>query len=424
MSDASTAFRLNLEQQRKRAKELLKQLKNGDPAALARLNARSRKAGAQSLKLADAQHVIARELGFEAWSGLKAHIGALDQALAAIHQQPPPDAGLRTLHLRCGSDIQATLQAAGFGGDFLEISYPYCHGPVSAAANHLELEARFLAELTEPLFQISFEEALRHRQEAERALASSAAAFERIVLWMEHDCFDQMVLLRCLAHYASTQPPRVLELISIDRFPGTMRFIGLGQLPAEALRLLWRQRRPVDGAQLALAEQAFAALRSEDPRPLAALMRSGAAALPYLAASLHRLLQELPWVDDGLSLTERLSLQLLAQSQATFQRVFSALTYELDPLPFATDLRLMQTLIGLSQRSQPLLVIASEGPWHSRRLHITESGRAVLRGDCDAQSLQPRGRWVGGVHVSAAAAGWRWDEARRDAVWWPAARAG
>jgi hypothetical protein len=415
-ADAKPAFRLTLEQQRNRAKELLQALKTGDPEALARLASSNRSLSGRTLRLADAQRVIARELGFDAWAGLEAHIDSLDRALAAIHRQPPPDAAPRTLHVRCGSDIQMTLQAAGFRGEFLEVSYPYCHGPVSAAVNHLELEAQFITECAVPLFRVGFDAALQRRQQEEHALACSAANFERIVLWMEHDCFDQMVLLRCLTHYASTQAPRVLELVSIDHFPGSVRFIGLGQLPAEALRLLWEARQPVDAAQLALAQQSFAALQMDDPRRLAALMRGGAAALPYLARSLQRLLQELPWVSDGLSLTERLILQRLAQSDATFQQVFTALSFELDPLPFATDLKLLHTVADLSGLSQPLVRISDPGTWQEQGLQITEAGRAVLRGQCDAQSLQPRGRWVGGARVSLGPGGWRWDENRRDAV--------
>ena len=40
-----------------------------------------------------------------------------------------------------------------------------------------------------------------------------------------------------------TRRPRRLELINIGEFPGAVRFIGLGQLPPEALRMLWAKRR-------------------------------------------------------------------------------------------------------------------------------------------------------------------------------------
>ena len=47
---------------------------------------------------------------------------------------------------------------------------------------------------------------------------------------------------------------------------------------------------------------------------------------------------------------------------------------------------------------------------------ITELGRAVLRGERDWLSLSPPARWVGGVHIQPGVPAWRWDEAKRDAV--------
>jgi hypothetical protein len=417
------AFRPNLEQQRKLAKDLLKAAKAGDPSALARLAASGQPAGAtprqSEIKLTSAQFAIARELGFASWSELKSHIAALDRARSAIEGKGhPPDAGIKTLHLRCGSDIQETLIEAGFSGDFLEVSYPYCHGPVTTAPDRYEREARFIAEFAGEQMGVSFEAALARRHEEERGLAASAHEYERIVLWMEHDCFDQMVLVRCLAHYATTAIPRILELICINRFPGSIRFIGLGQLPAEAIRLLWERRQTVTSAQLGLASDAWQALTLDDPRRLAALMRTGTSALPDLSAALHRQLQELPSVENGLSLTERLILQILSDSDSVaLKRMFGLLTYERDPLPFSTDLSLLQTVERMEQLPEPTLKrsAAGEAQWNDE-LSITDTGRAVLRGERDFLSLQPSDRWVGGVHVRPGTPTWRWNEKKRDAV--------
>jgi hypothetical protein len=55
----------------------------------------------------------------------------LQRARAAISDRAPaPDADRPTVHLRCGSDIRESLRRAGFVGDFLEFSDPYCWGPV------------------------------------------------------------------------------------------------------------------------------------------------------------------------------------------------------------------------------------------------------------------------------------------------------
>ena len=60
--------KLDLEQQKKRAKELLRAYNSGDAAALARVQKRG------PIKLADAQLVIAREAGFPTWPRMKRDI--------------------------------------------------------------------------------------------------------------------------------------------------------------------------------------------------------------------------------------------------------------------------------------------------------------------------------------------------------------
>lgn len=83
MSDASSRLpgHPSLEQLRKQAKELLRAYRAGDPAAAQRVYAivpRLAEAGPSSeAKLADAQFVIARELGFDSWPKLVHYVAAL-----------------------------------------------------------------------------------------------------------------------------------------------------------------------------------------------------------------------------------------------------------------------------------------------------------------------------------------------------------
>ena len=71
--------RPSLEQLRKQAKELLRALRAGDPASRSRFAAAHRGDQSQGMRLADAQFVIARELGFASWARLKHHIAALER---------------------------------------------------------------------------------------------------------------------------------------------------------------------------------------------------------------------------------------------------------------------------------------------------------------------------------------------------------
>jgi hypothetical protein len=271
-----------------------------------------------------------------------------------------------------------------------------------------------------------YEEELERLRGHERRLHASAEDYERVVIWMEHDPWDQLILARLLAHYANAKRPRVLELIVVDEFPGPQRFLGLGQLPAEALRLIWPRRKPVTPAQLALANDAWLALTSDDPRQLAALVRSGTPALPIMAPALHRHLRELPSVENGLRLTEQLILEILHDhGPIPLYHVWSQITLRRDPLPYNTDLSFLASIQYMLAVSEPVLTMLpepvgkkppfSEKPF-GQPVSITELGQAVLRGERDWLSLRPPPRWAGGVYVEPDNPGWRWDEASRDAV--------
>jgi len=418
-------FRLNFEQQGKRAKELLKAARAGDPKALARFKSPP--------KLAEAQYLIAQELRFQNWAALKRHIATMtrEREFALAEAALPPDApslldgDLRTLHVRCGRDLKIPLQNAGFRGDFYEHNYPYLIGPVREGPGSLEERARFLvdsyADSRDPPLQ--YEPVLRGLERDEQQLHDSAD-YDRVVIWSEFDCYDQLVLVRLLAHYATHHRPARLELININEFPGAVRFIGLGQLPPEALRMLWATRKAATPAMLKLGLDAWRALADPDPRELAAIMRSGTPALPLLANALHRHLRELPSTVHGLSFTEEMALQLLAEGEMTLGHLAGRLTYERDPLPGQGDLQVRDRVLNMEGASARVYErragVDRNGqarpPW-TDVLTITDLGRAVLKGKVDFLSLRPPARWVGGVRVESDLPGWRWNEQTRNAQW-------
>ena len=260
-------FRLNFEQQGKRAKDLLKAARAGEAEALARFKSPPR--------LAEAQYLIARELRFDNWASMKRHISEMTLAREAMHASAP-DSDLPTLHIRCGHDLQESLKEAGFGGDYYVDIYPYIIGPVREGSGYLEQRARHIVDCYGDQFDppLEYEGQLRSLKDKERELHDSAD-YERVVLWFEHDVTDQLSLIHLLGHYAIHRRPSRLELVSISDFPGARRFTGLGELPPEALRLLWTTRKHVSAAQLRLGLDAWRALANPDPLPLAAIINPG-----------------------------------------------------------------------------------------------------------------------------------------------------
>jgi hypothetical protein len=408
-------FRINLEQQRKRAKDLQQALREREPTALQRFRSlHPRPDDVDSFRLSEAQLVIARELGLPSWPRLKAHIDAMDEARQTIADgAPAPDADLPTLHIRCGSDIQAPLGAAGFAGAFLAYGDPLCQGPLTGDPDWLARRAAFLHGSYEQPGGRSLGQIRAWLEAAENGLATAAQRYDRVALWFEHDSYDQLNLVRCLAVLAEN-PPRRLDLISLDRYPGSARFIGLGQLPPESLRLLWSGRREVTGGQLAAARTIWPMLRAADPRPLASAAAAGVPDLPYLAAALRRHCQELPWAGDGLSLTQRLVLQLLAERPQTIGQLFAELMRGREDLPWLGDTMFLAIVQAMKRIREPVFAAgfaSDDRRWPREHLAITDLGRAILAGEADFLALDPPTRWVGGVPIGAGHADWRWDEA-------------
>jgi ankyrin repeat protein len=73
-----SASPVNLEQQHKRAKDLLRAAREGDAAAIARVQAVRPEITPASVKLSDAQFALAREQGFPSWPRLVADVQARD----------------------------------------------------------------------------------------------------------------------------------------------------------------------------------------------------------------------------------------------------------------------------------------------------------------------------------------------------------
>ena len=316
------------------------------------------------------------------------------------------------LHIRCGSDIREGLAQAGIEGDFLEYADPVCRGATPLTEN----PAVFRQARLDYLVGVLGEDAGGANTKldaAEKGLAN-AGAYDRIVLWFEHDIYDQSVLIRLLDHFEHRPALHDrLFMITTDRFPGVDRFNGLGQLSPGQLATLWGTEKRVTPEQRAQAATAWRAWRAEVPDELADLARRQDLALPYLGAALQRHLQDLPWTRDGLSLTERLTLQAILEGAATPGRCFGALCNRLEPQPFLGDLMYWPILADLAGAGEP--AITPVETWQSP-VHLTPFGQALLRGGEDWVATNGIGRFHGGLRLETPGPVWRWDAQNEAAV--------
>ena len=216
----------------------------------------------------------------------------------------------RFLHVANGTCTTRLIEAAGIPGALSLWANPLHEGPVPGHltdAELLEVRRRYLAGPGEA--SIDPVNDLRRW----RAVVEEHAAYDELVLWFEHDLFDQLNLVQVLEWVHRHVPmEKPVSQVSIDAFPGHPEFKGLGELAPGDMVFLLTARQPVSGAQFGLAGQAWRAFREPTPESLDALRRSDTTALPFLSRAVTRLLQELPWTTDGLSRTERQLLRLAA----------------------------------------------------------------------------------------------------------------
>ncbi|MGD1933351.1 MAG: DUF1835 domain-containing protein [Candidatus Phaeomarinobacter sp.] len=392
--------RLNLDQQKRRAKDLLKSVKAGQPESLARLAAHAACDEPARAKLSDAQLVLARENGFASWPKLKFHCDGLAEKRRQTEAGTPPILDTPdTLHIRCGSDIHHSLKLAGFKGAFLEFADPFCQGPVPAGPQDAMLAAR--AQFLSEAYGIELKDAQARQQREYDALAA-ASDRSHVVMWFEHDSYDQLILARLLTHFAGALRPERLDLICVDHVPGVPGFTGLGQLAPEVLIWLWEtQRKPVSQAQLEFGQGVWTALRSPDPRDVFDLCNAATDPIPQMGPALRRHLQELPSALNGMSLTQSLTLQILADRGAmTGGSLFGVLARDYEPLPFLGDLMYWHILADMQKSDPaPLDVADTHLPWPKRLVDISAYGADLLSGRRDFLDTYRGERWVGGVSI-------------------------
>lgn len=314
------------------------------------------------------------------------------------------------LHVANGTSTTMTIEAARIPGAVSVWADPLHDGPVPGKltdAELLEVRARFLGD---PADAASIAENVEGLNAWRRVIAEHHA-YGELVLWYEHDLFDQLNLIQLLTwireHVPAAKP---VSLICIDSFPGRPAFRGLGELTVSELAPLLATRRPITDAQYALAARAWQAFREPSPEALDRLCRTDTSALPFLGAALTRFLQEYPWTTDGLSRRERRLLDL-SRGGISLTSAFPRMDQG-ETAYYIADTSLFDTAEALASTTPPLLTL-SEGEGWKRSASLTEAGQAVLAGERDRVKLCGMDRWFGGVHLEPGSPMWRWDDESR-----------
>ena len=181
--------------------------------------------------------------------------------------------------------------------------------------------------------------------------------YDELVLWFEHDLFDQLNLIQLLTRVGRDRPIRKpVSLISINRYPGHPHFKGIGELTPADVAALYATRRPVTPQQIQLAAIAWDAFRSGERPRVDALLSGDTSALPFLAPALRRHLAEAASGPDGLTRSERRLIEQLAAGPLDIHTAFAGM-HAGETAYYITDSSFWQMVKGLAARSPALIEV-------------------------------------------------------------------
>ncbi|MFT4603569.1 MAG: hypothetical protein ACI9W4_000284 [Rhodothermales bacterium] len=299
-----------------------------------------------------------------------------------------------------GSAVQA-LSRAGVAGKAVSWDDVLHDGPVPGGISDTELRgvrASFLAQMAPQADGagreasdgnsrlLQAQERLRKRDEIVESWRGP------ILLWFEHDLYDQLQLIQILDRLGSR--PEVW-LLQMEDF--------VTHHTPEMLRAAQDKATRVTARQYEVGEAAWAAFTAPNPRAVVGLSGGAMAPLPFLGDALGRWLDMFPGAC-GLSLTEGWVLDLLEEGAATGADLFGKCQAQ-EQAAFRGDWSFWGLLMGLDS-----LLVASGGPDPAERLwSLSELGHAVRTKETDRVDALGMDHWLGGTHLTLAS-DWRWIE--------------
>lgn len=306
---------------------------------------------------------------------------------------------VRTLHVTNGDSVLHLWKKAGLLGTHAAWRDALHEGPVPAGLAFDELSRVRADYLASRGFGNAIK--LHHEFEKRDEVIRRAADFDEIVLWFEHDLYDQLQLLQVLAVLAELDiGAGGVQLIQSENY--------LGMLSADELLGLYPKRRFLTSAMAAAAADAWRAFTAPTPHALAAYAQKKPVGFPFLAAALRRLCEEYPAVGSGVSRTQKHIMEACAQGARSQDEIFRR-AQSREEASFLGDSASYAHIDDLCAEPAPLLSVLDGGH------EVTVLGRRVLAGDADWCAHQPIDRWIGGVHLTGETL-WRWDEASESFV--------
>lgn len=293
---------------------------------------------------------------------------------------------MTTLHITNGDSTVELLKAANLAGTYLPWRDVLHMGPVPMTDNLAQLSqirADYLASLG-----WGDQDALLSDFKRRDDQLAQFGLFDEVILWFEHDLYDQLQLIQLLSWFEQHNPDKQ-DIMLIN--PGKY----LGHHRVDEVPNLLAIQQVVTDQQLLLAKQAWFAFRQKDTSQWQDLLNQNTSSLPFLSKAIMRSIGELPNPQSGINQTEKMMLNAINKGFNTPASLFKQYCQEEEDM-FLGDMGFFWFLKQL-QIDQPSLV--SE---HAGEYSLTSMGLDVLDGKSTWQREYTQPRWLGGFCISSA----------------------
>lgn len=321
---------------------------------------------------------------------------------------------MSTIHITNGDYAAELIKTAFNTQDVIAWRDILYEGPVRADLTFEEFSqqrAEFLAKQGCG----SFESIHASFQELQQQLLG-LNAFDEIVLWFEHDVYDQLQLVQILSYLLEHTLTSNLSLICINRYPGIVPFLGLGQLDEQQIAGLYSCRQKIIENQLTLAKKIWDAFTGQSPLQLIELVNSDLSALPFIKNALLRYLREFPSNHNGLTWTEQYIVDSIIAGTTNIAELFERLPdVEQEYFLGMGDVTFYQVLNRLAEAETPLLKMKHTDDSNLAEVELSKLGEQVAQGEVDWLQINGIDCWRGGVHLTKENV-WRYSIATNEMI--------
>src|SRR3954470_18697536 len=194
------------------------------------------------------------------------------------------------LHVTNGDSVVESWRSIGLPGVYLPWRDVLHDGAVPQRDTLEALSDVRARELTRGGFGTEADHASMRAAFASRdATLTAFRDHDEVVLWFEHDLYDQLQLLQILDWFSRQDlAGTALTMIQIGSHPEVTPFYGLGQLTGAQLMALFPSRKPVTPRQLEIGQAGWTAFCSPQASALSSFAERSDAEMPFLQAALTR----------------------------------------------------------------------------------------------------------------------------------------